>query len=93
MKSLVATMLVAVCLIGGETARAQAGGRLVEAVEASDAGINVNIYIQFSCIVRYLSHAPIDLGRSVTIRLRLGGDCGLSNFGIPSERPLISGDS
>lgn len=93
MKFVLATMIAAVVLLAGETARAQAGGRLVEAVEASDAGINVNIYVQFSCIVRYLSHAPIDLGRSITIRLRLGGDCGLSNFGTPSERPLISGDS
>lgn len=89
--SLAATMFaLSVALV-----QAQGLTRLVEAVDANDADRNVNIFVEFNCSIRYLSHLPADLGSSVTIRLRLGGDCGGAggSLGLGSERPLLSGSS
>ena len=41
------------------------------------SGRNVNVLVQFRCSARYVSHGPTDLGASVSVRLRLGPDCGV----------------
>lgn len=69
----------------------QSGGRLLETVDASDGERHVNVVAQFRCNISYLSHTPLDLGRSVIVRLRLAPDCGADAFS--TERPTISGSS
>ncbi|MFO1427956.1 MAG: SPOR domain-containing protein [Steroidobacteraceae bacterium] len=81
-------------LCAAADAAAQGLARLVEVVDASQADRNVNVLVQFRCSARYLSHGPTDLGSSVTVRLRLGSDCGLATGApIPGERPSITGDT
>ena len=48
--------------------------------------------MQFRCSARYVTHGPTDLGASVSVRLRLGPDCGVGGS-VPSERPPIGGSS
>jgi tetratricopeptide (TPR) repeat protein len=71
------------------TASAQVGDRLIDTFDATDGERNVNIYVQFRCSIQYLSHAPLDFGSSVTIRLRPGVNCGAAPGS--TERPLLSG--
>jgi hypothetical protein len=68
---------------------AQVAERLIDTFDASDGERNVNIYVQFRCSILYTSHAPLDFGSSVTIRLRPGVDCGAAPG--TTERPLLSG--
>ncbi|MEZ5500647.1 MAG: hypothetical protein R3E77_14640 [Steroidobacteraceae bacterium] len=72
------------------TTLAQGVTRLVDTVDVSAAERNVNIYLQFNCSLRYLSHSPADLGKEVTVRMRLGADCGTPQF-IGGERPPLVG--
>lgn len=89
-------MPVALCMLGGlalpQLAPAQSLSRLVEVVDASTAERHVNVLVQFRCGARYVTHGPTDLSATVSVRLRLGPDCG-SATSVPSERPPISGDS
>lgn len=79
-------------LLQPAVAPAQGLSRLVEVVDASETDRHVNVLVQFRCSARYVTHGPTDLGASVTVRLRLGPDCGA--FGaVASERPPISGSS
>ena len=84
--------LLAGALAWPSFATAQGLSRLIEVVDATDADRNVNVLVQFRCSARYVTHGPTDLGASVSVRLRLGPDCGTTGS-VPSERPTISGDS
>jgi hypothetical protein len=88
------TAIAALGLCAAANGAAQGLSRLVEVVDANEADRNVNVLVQFRCTARYLSHGPTDLGTSVTIRLRLGPDCGIG-IGSPvmGERPPISGNT
>ncbi len=89
--SRIAAVLAAGLLLPG-LAAAQGLSRLVEVVDANDAERNVNVLVQLRCSARYVTHGPTDLGASVSVRLRLGPDCGTGGS-VPSERPTIGGSS
>ena len=91
MRPLARLLLTALLACG--VARAQSLQRLVDVVDANDAERNVDILVQLRCSAQYLSHGPADLGASVTIRMRLGADCGATGSSIGSELPPISGSS
>ena len=71
--------LAATLLLAGGTASAQFGGPLLEAVDSSDVGRNVNVFAQLRCTARYIGHSPADGGSEVRVRLRLGPDCGAAD--------------
>ncbi len=75
----------AVLLLSCAAVQAQFAGPLLEAVDSSDVGRNVNVFAQLRCTARYLGHAPADGGSQVRVRLRLGPDCG-STDRIGSEQ-------
>ncbi len=86
--------IAAIALCAAANGAAQGLSRLIEVVDANEADRNVNVLVQFRCSARYLSHGPTDLGSNVTIRLRLGPDCGIpAGNSIMSERPSISGNT
>ncbi len=82
-------LAVALLTLAPLAAMAQVAERLIDTFDASDGERNVNIYVQFRCSILYASHAPLDFGSSVTIRVRPGVDCGA----VPgsTERPMLSG--
>lgn len=82
-------LAVALLTLAPLAASAQVAERLIDTFDASDGERNVNVYVQFRCSILYLSHAPLDFGSSVTIRLRPGVDCGAAPGTM--ERPLLSG--
>lgn len=51
-------------------------GPLVQVIDADERDDHVDISVQFSCSVRYISNTPMSRGTSTTITLRLGPDCG-----------------
>lgn len=92
----------AALLAAGALLAAQAGvataqtsvQRLVEVIDASAADRNVEVLVQFACGARYAGHTPPQAGKAVTVRLRLGTDCGQPPAGRwPSERPPVTGNS
>ncbi len=91
------TLLVAGLLLAGQAAPAAAQAtvsRLVEVIDASAADRNVEVLVQFACGARYAGHTPPQAGKAVSVRLRLGTDCGQAPAGRwPSERPQITGNS
>ena len=66
-------------------------GPLVQVIDADERDDHVDISIQFSCSVRYISNAPMSRGTSTTITLRLGPDCGSLLNVFPPEMPLVGG--
>jgi len=66
-------------------ARAQLGSHFVDLIDARRSDDHTDITIQFTCTMRYVTHAPPDSGLETTVRLRPGPDCGLG--------PLFSGVS
>lgn len=68
--------LVLIVVMAATPVRAQIGGRLVDFVEVAPTDRHVDVLVQFSCTIRYLTHMPTDFGSGTTIRLRPGGDCG-----------------
>lgn len=84
--------LLAGVLAWPSLAPAQGLSRLIEVVDANDAERNVNVLVQFRCSARYVTHGPTDLGASVSVRLRLGPDCGVGGA-VASERPTVGGSS
>lgn len=64
-------------------------GPLVQAIDADEREDHVDIAIQFSCSVRYISNIPVSRGTTTTITLRLGADCNGGQF--PPESPLVGG--
>jgi hypothetical protein len=83
----------AALLLGSARVFAQAGAPLIEAVDSSDSGRNVNVYTQLRCGARLLGQRPQDTGSSVTIRLRLDADCGPNSELSGSERAPTGGGS
>jgi tetratricopeptide (TPR) repeat protein len=66
-------------------------GPLVQVIDADERDDHVDISIQFSCSVRYISNTPMSRGTSTTITLRLGPDCGSLLNVFPPELPLVGG--
>ncbi len=75
-------------LVVASTAWSQALGRRIEAVDAVESDRHVNVTVQFNCSIRYMSHAPSDVGQVLTIRLRLGADCGSQLSGGTEQAPV-----
>ncbi|HYM35317.1 MAG TPA: SPOR domain-containing protein [Steroidobacteraceae bacterium] len=66
--------------------------RVVEFIDVSELDTHVDINIQFSCSLAYITHAPSSQGGEIRIRLRVGPNCGISPTArIPSELPPVSG--
>ncbi|HEU4590504.1 MAG TPA: SPOR domain-containing protein [Steroidobacteraceae bacterium] len=83
----------AALLFGASRVHAQSGAPLIEAVDSSEAGRNVNVYTKLRCGARLISQRPQDSGSSVTLRLRLGADCGVSDALAMGERAPTGGGS
>ena len=66
-------------------------GPLVQVIDADERDDHVDISIQFSCSVRYISNTPMSRGTTTTITLRLGPDCGSLLNVFPPEMPLVGG--
>ncbi|MEZ5458499.1 MAG: SPOR domain-containing protein [Steroidobacteraceae bacterium] len=66
----------AVALLWLPCASAQVPGRVIDFVELSPNQRHVDVLVQFNCPIRYLTHAPLDAGSAVRIRLRPGAECG-----------------
>jgi tetratricopeptide (TPR) repeat protein len=66
-------------------------GPLVQVIDADERDDHVDISIQFSCSVRYISNTPMSRGTNTTITLRLGPDCGSLLNVFPPEMPLVGG--
>jgi tetratricopeptide (TPR) repeat protein len=66
-------------------------GPLVQIIDVDERDDHADISVQFSCSVRYISNMPISRGSSVSIRLRLGPDCGSLLGSFPAELPLVGG--
>lgn len=71
----------------------QMGAPLLEAVDSGDGERHVNFFAQLRCSARYLGQRPQERGTSVTIRLRLGPDCGPAGAAQPTERAPSGGGS
>jgi hypothetical protein len=72
-------------------ARAQIGGRLIDVIDADRREDHVNLTIQFSCTMRYISHLPATAGTETLVRFRPGADCGLGQvFSGINELPSIA---
>jgi hypothetical protein len=84
--------LLAFLLLAGACS-ARAAVPLIEAVDSSDAGPHVNVFVQLSCAVQYLDQRPRDSGTEVAIRVRLGADCGISSEPRMSEQAPGAGGS
>ena len=90
---LVATVLA--CTATG-LASAQFGvgapGRLVNVVEITDHGEQVDISVEFNCSIRYVTHMPASEGSEIRVQLQPFPDCGVApGATIPSDIPPISG--
>jgi tetratricopeptide (TPR) repeat protein len=66
-------------------------GPLVQVIDADERDDHVDISVQFSCSVRYISNTPMSRGTATTITLRLGPDCGSLLNVFPPEMPLVGG--
>ncbi len=73
-------------------AYAQPGGHLIDIIDASRRDQHINVTIQFTCSLRYLTHLPATSGTETVVRFRPGVDCGLgpSPAGL-NELPSIAG--
>ncbi len=72
---------------------AQIGGPLLDAVDSSDGETHVNVFVQLRCGVRHVGHSPQDRGAAVTVKLRLGADCGPQITTRMTERAASAGAS
>ena len=89
-----AALLVA--LAAGATAGAQpltsGPGRFVDIVEVNDHEDQVDIIVQFTCSLRYLTHQPASEAQELRIQMLPQGDCGVSPGSmIEGELPPLSG--
>lgn len=84
--------LIAALLCAG-TVQAQIGGPLLDAVDSSDGDRNVNVFVQLRCSAQYVGQNPQDHGTSVTVKLRLGADCGAEVANRMTERSAGGGGS
>jgi len=89
-----AALLVA--LAASATAGAQSltsgPGRFVDIVEVNDHEDQVDVVVQFTCSLRYLTHQPASEGKELRIQMLPQGDCGvLPGSQIEGELPPLSG--
>jgi hypothetical protein len=64
---------------------------LVQVIDADEREGHVDISVQFSCTVHYIGNAPLNHGKSTTVTLRLGADCGSLLNSVTPEFPLVGG--
>jgi len=90
--------LVALVLASAITALAYAqigagaSGRLVNIVEVSDHGEQVDISVEFNCSIRYITHLPASEGSEIRVQLQPLPDCGVPpGVPVPTDIPPISG--
>ena len=89
-----AALLVALAV--GATASAQSltsgPGRFVDIVEVNDHDDQVDIVVQFTCSLRYLTHQPATEAKELRIQMLPQGDCGVRpGSQIEGELPPLSG--
>jgi hypothetical protein len=66
--------------------------RLVDVIEVSEQGDQVNVTMVFNCSMRLVTNMPANEGREVHIQLVPLADCRVNPFSqIPSEIPPLSG--
>jgi len=71
---------------------AGASGRLVNIVEVSDHGEQVDISVEFNCSIRYITHLPASEGSEIRVQLQPLPDCGVPpGVPVPTDIPPISG--
>jgi hypothetical protein len=70
--------------------RAQFVGRLVDAIDATGRGDQVDISIVFGCSLRYVSHMPASEGDSLLLRFTPQSDCGNLAGALGSMPPLVA---
>lgn len=91
----IAILLGLISMVGNATAANLPGlslGPLVQIIDTDERADHADISVQFACSARYIGNTPRDHGRSTTIRLRLGPDCGSLLNGLPPEIPLVGGN-
>lgn len=91
-RQLVAWARAACCallLAAVPVANAQFAGRIVDFIEIAPNQRHVDVLVQFNCPVRYLSHAPVEAGSLIRIRLRPDPACGPV---LRSEQPPVGGE-
>jgi len=89
-----AALLVA--LAAGASASAQpltsGPGRFIDIVEVNDHDDQVDIVVQFTCSLRYLTHQPASEGKELRVQLQPQGDCGVAPGSlIEGELPPVAG--
>ena len=66
--------------------------RLVDVIEVSERGDQVDVMLVFNCSMRFVTNMPANEGREVHIQLVPLADCRVNPFNqIPSEIPSLSG--
>jgi len=72
-------------------APAQSSGRVLESADVSETPAHYDLYIRFSCHVRYISHLAANDGTNVSVHLVLGDDCGPGTMGesVDSPEPAV----
>src|SRR5258708_29626424 len=67
-------------------------GRFIDIVEVNDHEDQVDIVVQFTCSLRYLTHQPSSEGKELRVQLQPQGDCGVAPGSlIEGELPPVSG--
>lgn len=71
--------------------RAQSFSRLIDSVDLSETPAHYDLYLRFSCSIRYLTHSPVNESANVNVQLMLGNDCGTDthNESIESPEPAV----
>jgi tetratricopeptide (TPR) repeat protein len=90
--------IVLLATVAGLSSHAQAAnlpglptGPLVQVIDTDEREDHADISVQLSCSVRFVGNTPIDHGSGVSIRLRLGPDCGSLLNAFPPELPSVGG--
>src|SRR5258707_5386208 len=89
-----AALLVALVAAASATAQplTSGPGRFIDLVEVNDHDDQVDIVVQFTCSLRYLTHQPASEGKELRVQLQPQGDCGVAPGSlIEGELPPVSG--
>jgi len=89
-----AALLVALVAAASATAQplTSGPGRFIDIVEVNDHDDQVDIVVQFTCSLRYLTHQPASEGKELRVQLQPQGDCGVAPGSlIEGELPPVSG--
>lgn len=93
-KSLLVAALLSISTTGLAFGQIGSGGpgRFVDIVEVTDHDEQVDINVQFTCSVRYVTHLPASQGPELRVQLQPLADCRVAP-GVPvaSELPPLSG--